>query len=179
MTREQSEFDAFVVSTASELLRFAYLLTGDRALSQDLVQQALMKAHRAWKGAVRADKPSAYVRRVIINEHTSWRRRRRNTEVVQADLPDRVLPDGLDDLVARDAMWRALDRLPRRQRAVLVLRYYEDRADGEIAGLLGCAEGTVRSLASRAFETLRAHPGLTEGALMERGLERRSREARG
>lgn len=156
-------FDEFVAGSAPGLLRFAYLLTGDGALAEDIVQQALIKAHRVWGGDVRAEQPVAYVRRAIVNEFTSWRRRRWSTEVT-GSVPDRGQTDTVDELAQRDLVWRALADLPRRQRAVLVMRYYEAMPDAAIALVLHCAQGTVRSLAARAFEALRRHPGLTDDA---------------
>ena len=153
------EFDGFVVERGPALLRFAFLLTGDAPLAEDLVQEALIKVCRRWDRGVRVAYPDAYTRRVVLNEFVSWRRRRSSSEVV-GDVLDRTLGDEVDELVERDVVWRALGRLPRRQRSVLVLRYYEALPDGEIASLMGCAEGTVRSLASRAFEALRRDPHL-------------------
>lgn len=158
-----SEFEEFVAKSSSALLRFAYLLTGDRALAEDLTQQAFIKSHRRWEGLVRAEQPVAYVRRAITNEFISWRRRRSSTEIIGA-VPSRGQPDATEQLLARDLVWRALATLPRRQRAVLVLRYYEAAPDADIASLLGCAEGTVRSLAARAFDTLRRDPEIAHEA---------------
>jgi RNA polymerase sigma-70 factor (sigma-E family) len=150
-------FDEFVVGRGAALLRFAYLLTGDHGRAEDLVQEALVKAHRHWTGGRRADHPDAYVRRIIINDFASWRRRRASTEVV-GEVPEKSYGDATESVVDRDVVWRALARLPGRQRAVLVLRYYEHQPDAAIAALLGCADGTVRSLAARAFATLREDP---------------------
>jgi RNA polymerase sigma factor (sigma-70 family) len=88
--------------------------------------------------------PQAYARRIVVNDYLGWRRRRVST----------------DDVADRDLVWRTIGRLPKRQRAVLVLRYYEALGDAEVAQLLGCAEGAVRSLATRAFEALRSDPQL-------------------
>lgn len=96
--------------------------------------------------------PEAYVRRAIVNEHLSWRRRRAASEVI-GDVPDVTIP-----AYEPDAVWGLLGRLPRRQQVVMVLRYYEDLSDADIAAVLDCAQGTVRSLASRAFEALRQIP---------------------
>jgi RNA polymerase sigma-70 factor (sigma-E family) len=158
------EFEGYAAERGRALLRFAYLLTGDRALAEDLVQEALVKVCMRWDRVVRADAPDAYVRRMVLNEFLSWRRRRSSREVV-VDTFDGSLPDRLDELAERDAMWRALLRLPRRQRTVLVLRYYESLPDADIAVLLGCSEGTVRSHASRAFEALRRDPHLAREPL--------------
>jgi RNA polymerase sigma-70 factor (sigma-E family) len=150
-------FEVYVAERAPALLRFAYLLTGDRALAEDVVQEGLTKLCTRWDRVVAADAPDAYVRRVVLNEFLRWKRRFASRELVGA-VQDRVETgshDVVDELVERDAVWRALLRLPRRQRSVLVLRYYESLPYAEIASLLGCTEGTARSLASRALDVLR------------------------
>jgi RNA polymerase sigma-70 factor (sigma-E family) len=159
MAQCEADFEAFVVSRGPALLRFAFLLTADAHLAQDLVQEALIKAHRRWSANAQADHPEAYVRRIMVNQHLSWRRLRSHHEVA-APLPNMVATDATSQVGERDLIWRMLIGLPRRQRTVLVLRYYEDLSDPEIASMLGCAEGTVRSLASRAFASLRLHPHL-------------------
>jgi RNA polymerase sigma-70 factor (sigma-E family) len=151
------DFEGYVAERGSGLLRFAYLLTGDRSRAEDVVQDAMVKVCTRWDRVVAADVPDAYVRRIVLNEFLRWKRRRASHEIV-GDVLDRARPDArdeLDELAQRDAVWRALLKLPRRQRSVLVLRYYESLPDRDIASLLGCTEGTVRSLASRAFDALR------------------------
>ena len=147
-------FDDFVVTRSPRLLRTAFLLTRDWALAEDLLQTALARAWEAWR-RIEGD-PEPYVRRIIVNAYaSSWRRRWRG-ELPTAELPesaDAADPHtGLDD---RDRLWRALGRLPRRQRAVLVLRYFEDLSEVEIAETLSCSVGTVKSQASRALAKLR------------------------
>jgi RNA polymerase sigma-70 factor (sigma-E family) len=159
VTDEAWGFDDFVVARGPALLRLAYMLTGDRALAEDLVQDALIKAYRRWDTHGRAQHPEAYVRRVVLNEHISKRRRRSSGERV-GPVPDHGEDDSVAELAERDLVWRSLRDLPSRQRGVLVLRYYEWMPDDEIASLLGCAEGTVRSLAARAFDTMRRDPRL-------------------
>jgi RNA polymerase sigma-70 factor (sigma-E family) len=152
----EADFEAFVVSRGYALLRFAYLLTGDRYLAEDLTQEALVRAHRRWSSIERAD-PEPYLRKAIVRQYLSWRRRRSSTETVLADLPDR--PDQsqpTDQVVERDEMWSLLRTLPRTQRAVLVLRYYEDLADADIGEVLGCSVSTVRVHAFKALKRLRA-----------------------
>lgn len=144
------------------LLRFAYLLTGDSSRAEDLVQEALLRAHGRWGTGALAN-PEAYVRRIIANGNVSWWRRRSSHEQVGV-VRDAAVSDGSQARADRDAVWDALGALPRRQRAVLVLRYYEAIADRDIAQILGCAEGTVRSLAARAFATLRADNRLAAAA---------------
>ena len=148
-------FDAFVVARGPALLKFAYLLSRDRHQAQDLVQEALCKAHRRWS---RVEQPEAYVRKAILNDFLSWRRRRASGELVTDELPE---PSGLSSgghaaaNADRDAMWKLLARLPRQQRAVLVLRFYEDLDDSAIAGYLNCSQATVRAHASKALARLR------------------------
>ena len=153
------DFDAFVVARGPALVRFAHALSGDRALGEDLCQSVLAKAHRRWS-KIDGD-PEAYVRSAVVHELVSWRRRRSNREQ-PGPLPDTEVAGPLDDLAERDAMWQLLRQLPHRQRAVLVLRYWQQLSDAEIAGLLSCSEGTVRSSAARAFAVLRKHPGLAD-----------------
>lgn len=147
-------FDGFVATRSSRLLRTAFLLTRDWTLAEDLLQIALARAWEAWR-RIDGD-PEPYVRRIIVNTYASWWRRRWRGELPTADLPEvTVAADpqtGLDD---RDQLWRALGRLPRRQRAVLVLRYFEDLSEHEVAETLGCSVGTVKSQASRALAKLR------------------------
>lgn len=150
-----ADFDEFVTHHGPELLRLAYMLSGSREQAEDIVQNALVKASRRWDAVTAADRPIAYVRTIVVREHVSWWRRLSNREV-PGTIPDRAGDDLLAAVIAEtDAMWRLLATLPRRQRAVLVLRYYEDLADRDIAGLLGCSEATVRSNASRGLATLR------------------------
>jgi RNA polymerase sigma-70 factor (sigma-E family) len=147
-------FEAFVAARGPGLLRFAYLLSRDRHQAQDLVQEALSRTHRRWS---RVDQPDAYVRRAIVNDFLSWRRRRASSEVVTDAVPH-TAAGGRGHAAAqadRDAMWRMLAQLPRQQRAVLVLRFYEDLDDPTIAALIGCSPATVRAHASKALARLR------------------------
>lgn len=150
-----ASFDEFVTHHGPELLRLAYMLSGSREQAEDLVQNALVKTYRRWDTVATADRPIAYVRTIVVREHVSWWRRLSNREAPGA-IPDNIAIDSTADAVAEaDAMWRLLATLPRRQRAVLALRYYEDLSDNDIAELLGCSAGTVRSNASRGLATLR------------------------
>lgn len=141
-----------------ELLRFAYLLCGDRHRAEDLLQDVLLAMYRRFGDDLPLDNPTGYARRALANANVSWSRRGTNRELVIAELPDSPTfePDG----ATRDALWQALRRLPVRQRTVLVLRFYADADDAEIADTLGCRRGTVRSLASRALAALRTDRAL-------------------
>lgn len=151
------DFHEYVATRRRPLLRLGYLLTGDPHHAEDVVQIALLQAFRQWRKVSRADQPDAYVRRMVVNAYIDGKRRRSSTEVPTApgELPVAVQPDHSDTLVERSAMWEALAVLPRVQRAVLVLRYYEDLDDARIADLLGSSPTTVRSNASRALARLR------------------------
>ena len=136
------------------LLRFGYVLTGDPHRGEELAQAALVTTYRRWK-KLRHDDPYAYVRRAMVNAHTSlWRRRRARPRCRSASTPPLPAPGrpAYDDV---DQVLRALRVLPPRQRAVMVLRYYDDLSEAEIARTLGCSPGTVKSQASRALKSLR------------------------
>ncbi len=126
--------------------------------AEDLTQTALAKAWLAWRRV--GDNPDAYVYRILVNTHNSWWRRMWRREVPTDALPDLSDPGIEDTLDDRDVLRVALDGLPPKMRAVLVLRYFEDLSDAEIAVILGCSEGTVRSQASRALAKLRVDPAM-------------------
>ncbi|HWL38041.1 MAG TPA: SigE family RNA polymerase sigma factor [Frankiaceae bacterium] len=149
------ELDELVAARGAALLRFAYLLCGDAHLAEDLVQTVLARAYTKRSRVEAADRLEPYVKRMIVNEHLTWRRRRSSGEVAVAEPADAVRPDASESVVDRDEVWRLLATLPPRQRAVLVLRYYEDLPDAAIADALGCADSAVRAYASRAMATLR------------------------
>jgi RNA polymerase sigma-70 factor (sigma-E family) len=155
-------FEQFAVARLPSLLRYAVVLTGDRDLAQDVVQEVLARAQVRWRRIVGADSPEAYVRRMVLNEYLSWRRSwaARNVHAVGerlVDLDDARggVHDHAEAVVEADELWNRLAVLGRRQRAVLVLRYYEQLDDDAIADLLGCRPATVRSHASRALKILR------------------------
>jgi RNA polymerase sigma-70 factor (sigma-E family) len=150
-------FEEFAATAMPGVLRFAAVLAGDRATAEDLAQEVLIRAYSRWDRIGGLDRPEFYVRKMILNEYLSWRRRSaRQITAGGADLePASVAPDHAAEYTERDALLAEVGKLPRRQRAVLVLRYYEDRGDSEIAELLGCSAGTVRSHASRALAALR------------------------
>jgi RNA polymerase sigma-70 factor (sigma-E family) len=146
-----------VAHSGERLLRVGYQLTHDRAAAQDLVQEALLRVYGSARRQGRTPEDwYAYLRRSVINEYVRTRRLRSSTEVVTAIVPERPVADCPEDQVAdRAQLWAALGTLSARQRAVLVLRYYEGLADHEIAGVLGCRTASVRSLASRGLAIMR------------------------
>jgi RNA polymerase sigma-70 factor (sigma-E family) len=149
-------FDAFVQARATGLLRYGYALTGSRHDAADLVQEALARLGTAWPRVKRKGDPEGYVRVTMARLHVSWWRHRRRERLVER-VPERADTDpALDGVQAESGLWQALATLPPRQRAVLVLRYYEHCPDEEIAAVLGIARGTVRSTALRGLEKLRA-----------------------
>jgi RNA polymerase sigma-70 factor (sigma-E family) len=153
---DEDDFRSFVAARSPSLLWFAHLLTGDRYAAEDIVQTALAKTAAGWSRVRRKDNPEGYVRRAIVNTHLNAVRRRPWREQ-----PRDHLPEGVDarrrerELDDRDAMWQALAGLPPRQRAVLVLRYYEDLSESDIADVLGCSRGTVKSQAAKGLLHLR------------------------
>ena len=155
---DRADFAPFVTARSDALVRTAYLLTGSWQSAEDLLQVALAKSWRAWPRL--SDQPEAYVRKVLLNTYLSWRRRRWHDEQPVAELPDRPAPDDVSSAADRAVLWDALRRLPPRQRAVVVLRYFEDRSEAETAELLGVSIGTVKSQHSKALAALRVDPGL-------------------
>ncbi|MEV1315652.1 SigE family RNA polymerase sigma factor [Micromonospora arborensis] len=152
-------YEEFADARLAPLLRYAVMLTGDPHQAQDLVQETMVRVQLNWRRVARADAPERYVRRMLTNQYVDWRRGSWVRRVLLRAEPDPTLPvptDHAQAAVDRDQIWSWLSRLPRRQRAALVLRYYEDLPDVEIADILGCAVGTVRSSISRALATLRA-----------------------
>lgn len=149
------EFEDWARARLPALVRFAVALTGEHGLAEDVVQEVLIRAYGRWSRIAALDQPEAYLRRMVTNEYLSWRRRwaRASPRPPAGDVAGPA--DHAQDHAERDALTRELARLPRRARAVLVLRYYEQLTDNEIAEVLGCPPGTVRSLASRALATLR------------------------
>jgi RNA polymerase sigma-70 factor (sigma-E family) len=151
-------FEEYVAMRGPALVRFARLLTGDPHHAEDLAQDALAKAYLRWNRLIATEPPDAYLRRMVINGSRSWWRRRTNQETPTAAPRDRQAPGQMEtETVERDEMWQRIARLPGRQRAVLVLRYYEDLDDVAIADILGCSAVTVRTHAMRALTTLREY----------------------
>jgi RNA polymerase sigma-70 factor (sigma-E family) len=163
------DLDVFAREFLQPLLRYATALTGDPHLAADVVQDVMVRAHGRWERIRTSDRPDLYVKRMVTNEYLSWRRRWHVRSIVPVS--DDVLaarapadPGGVEQVVDRDDLRRRLAGLPRRQRAVLVLRFYEGLDDLEIAEVLGIAPGSVRSAASRALATLRLTPASEEDA---------------
>ena len=152
------EFDEFVAARSGRLLWTAYLLTRDHGLAEDLLQTALTKAWFAWS-RIDGD-PEAYVRKVVVNTYSSWWRRKWNGEHPSDELPETATADHAAGSSESHDLWQALGRLPRRQRAVVVLRYFEDLTEAETARILECSVGTVKSQTSKAFAKLRVDPAL-------------------
>ncbi len=150
----ETEFEDFVTAVSPRLYRAAYAIVRDHHHAEDAVQAALGKAYARWRRVVRTDHPEAYVRRMVVNEVLSWRRRSSSGELPTGNLPDRAAPEA-SSLAESDAMWRALGQLPPRQRAVLVLRFYEQLSEAEIADTLGIRPGTVKSQSAAALANLR------------------------
>ncbi len=149
-------FTAYVRDRGDHHLRVAVLLTGDWHAAEDLVQASLVKLYRAWPRLDTNTDPDAYLRRVMINTHRSWWRARWRRETPAAVLPEGAPGDDIADRQAHRALVRqALARLPRQQRAVLTLRYCEDLPEAEVAELLGCTVGTVKTHAHRGLRALR------------------------
>lgn len=161
--RDPVEFAAWMEARQAKLLRTAYLLTGDVHGAEDLVQTTLAKVYLAWDRVSAAESIDAYARKMMVNEHTSmwrrlWRHRETVTDLTAHDVP--VAATEYDGVGA--ALWEAVRGLPERQRAVVVLRYYEQLSEKETADALGVSTGTVKSQASRALATLRDRLGGTD-----------------
>jgi RNA polymerase sigma-70 factor (sigma-E family) len=169
-------FEEFLAEQTGALLRLAGVLSGDSSLAEDIVQEVLVRVGRQWDRIEGSESPGAYVRRMVVNEYLSWHRKWGRTAVrhyVPNGDRQAVEADPAQAYAERDEMLATLKRLPRRQRAVLVLRYYEDLADADIALVLGCSQVTVRTHAARALRALRVQvladttsadtPHLTEG----------------
>ncbi|MGZ4437415.1 MAG: SigE family RNA polymerase sigma factor [Nocardioides sp.] len=167
---KDTEFAAYMAARQPSLLRTAYLLSGDRATAEDLVQTTLAKLYLSWDKVQRRELVDGYVRRILVNEHNSlwrrpWKRREHSTDTLPEPEPgsDRQY-DGRDA-----ALWDFVQTLPRKQRAVVVLRYYEDLSEAETAEVLGISVGTVKSQASRAIANMRAR--IDDNPLLARDRE--------
>jgi len=155
---EFDEFDEFMVSRWPSLVRFAYGLTGDHGHAEDLAQATLAKALVSWSRVSRAEDPDAYVRRILVNLNRRRFRRRRVEERLGGEAPEAAAPDSTDRLDQRATLIPALMELPPGQRAVVMLRYWDGLTETQVAAILGCSVGNVRSQASRALARLRTNP---------------------
>ena len=149
-----AEFSEYMAARQPSLLRTAYLLTGDRHTAEDLVQTALAKLYLSWDKVQRQDSLDGYVRRILVNEHNSlWRRAWKKRETSTSELPEQPVEPQQSGHDAE--LWNLVQTLPRKQRAAVVLRYYEQMSEAETAAVLGVSVGTVKSQTSRALATLR------------------------
>lgn len=154
-TRDE-EFAAFAHARLPALMGTAVLLTGNREDAQDLVQTTLTKTFVHWRRIVNQENPDAYVRRILINVHLTWRRRLARITSFEPARREPLAPDAFSAVEERDSLRRALLSLPPRQRTAVILRHYEDLSEIETARVLGCSVGNVKSLTSRALTALRA-----------------------
>ena len=160
---EPDGFRDFVETRSSALLRSGWLLTGDWTSAEDLVQTALAAAWPRWASLRRQDAPELYVRKIMVNTFLRWRQRRWTGEIATGRLPESpAFGDVFAQVDARQSLLAALDRLPARQRAVVVLRYFADQTESQTAAAMGCSVGAVKSHAARALARLRDAPGLSE-----------------
>jgi RNA polymerase sigma-70 factor (sigma-E family) len=159
---DDAAFRDYVRTRGTALLRTAIVLTGNRADAEDLVQAALAKTYLAWGKIHDHGALDAYVRRAMVNTHISWWRRRRLEEFPTDELPDQVVADHARESDTAEVVRRALGRLPQRMRAAVMLRYFDDMTEPEIAAALGVSLGTVKSTVSRAVARLRVDAELGE-----------------
>ncbi|SDT83025.1 RNA polymerase sigma-70 factor, sigma-E family [Streptomyces sp. TLI_053] len=160
-------FEGFAATRWRRLVRTAYLLTGDHHEAEDVVQATLAKVFRSWSRISRLDEPDAYVHRALVNNNLTRHRRRRVRQLLVPVLPERAHSAGAGhrDVEERSVLLQALAELPPRQRAVVVLRYWEDMSEQQVAEVLGCSAGNVKSQASRGLAKLRGHPALAPYAV--------------
>lgn len=152
------DFEQFVSARLDALLRYATVLCCDPHLAQDVVQEVLLRAQVRWSRISAMGEPAAYVKKMVTNEYLAWRRRRARKEIAFSSLEP--LGGSIDPMTGydqRDAMWGGITQLPPKQRAAVVLRYYENCSYDEIASMLGCTAGTARSHISHAITALRAY----------------------
>jgi RNA polymerase sigma-70 factor (sigma-E family) len=158
---EPEGFRHFVIARSPGLVRAAWLLTGDLGTAEDLVQTALAKVWSRWSHGNRQDASEAYVRRVLMSTFLTWNRRRWHAELAVGEPPDTAeVSNDFHEVELRWSVAHALRTLPRRQRAVIVLRYFEDLTEAEVARVLNCSVGTVKSQNAKAITKLRTDPPL-------------------
>jgi RNA polymerase sigma-70 factor (sigma-E family) len=152
-------FEEYAGSAWPSLYRYAYLLAGNHADAEDIAQQTLLKAYRSWARVERSDSPAAYLRRILTNTYLSQRRPKARRLELLTDAPPEAGHVPIGGSEERMTLWPHVKSLPPRQRAVIVLRYYEDLSEQEIADVLGCSRGNVKSTAHHALKSLRAALG--------------------
>jgi RNA polymerase sigma-70 factor (sigma-E family) len=158
LARREVGFGGFVRQNTPTLLRTAYLLTGNAQQAEELVRDTRVKLHPTWERVEQANVPLAYVRRSLTNGYIKQRRRAVLREIADEDVPERVEPfDAVQQLADRDQIWAGLRHLSERQRAALVLRFFDDMSDKETAAALGCRVGTMRSLITSGLAKLLAN----------------------
>ena len=168
-----ADFSAYMQARQASLMRTAFLLTGDRHTAEDMVQNAFAKLYLSWDRVQSRDSVDAYVRRILVNEHHSlWRRAWKRREHATDELPEGHHLDQYD-AGARRELWDLVQTLPRKARAVLVLRYYEEMSEAETAEVLGISVGTVKSQTSRALAALRERAPQTLNPVHDAGEEDR------
>lgn len=163
-------FGELLAERTAALLRFATVVTGSPHQAEDVVQDVLVKAHRRWDRIGTLDHPEAYLRRMIVNEHLSWRRKWARVVPSPVELIDVAVADPAERIVRHDELVEAVRSLPRKQRAAVALRYYADQTDAEIAAVLGCSVSTVRSQIARALAKLRIEVDPTQPAVHPEGV---------
>ncbi|KQY56573.1 MULTISPECIES: SigE family RNA polymerase sigma factor [unclassified Nocardioides] len=165
---KDAEFSSWMAARQPALLRTAYLLTGEHHGAEDLVQQTLAKVYLTWDKVRQRDAIDGYARRIMVNENNSlWRRAWKKRETVSDEVPEWIPAHDAYDEGQGSALWNLVQTLPRKQRAAVVLRYYEELTEAETADILGVSVGTVKSQTSRALATLRGQAsshGLTSEA---------------
>lgn len=162
---EEERFREFVAMRWPSLLRMAYGLSGDRGAAEDLAQATLAKVYASWGRVSRADNQDAYIYRILCNAHRGGFRKRRVAEVRAGFVPEERQPDPAEHVESRVVLMAAVNELPPKQRAVLLLRYFADLSEAQTAEVMGVSVGTVKSQASRAIERLRTSPHLLEGGV--------------
>jgi RNA polymerase sigma-70 factor (sigma-E family) len=172
----EAAFNDFVARGYHGLVRTAYLLTGDRHQAEDLVQQCLMSTYRSWGRLESPGSAAAYTRTSMVRQAVRWRGRRWRGEVPTGDLPPVAVGDRTGEVELAEQARRALMTLPAKQRAVLILRYFDDLSEAEVATVLRCSVGTVKSRASRALQTLRRRGLFEEWSSTGVGTNARERQ---
>jgi RNA polymerase sigma-70 factor (sigma-E family) len=156
-----TDFETFVRERGTGLLRMAVVLTGDLNAGEDLLQAVLEKVYGRWAAGSPPDNPEAYTRRALVHAaRRLWRRRAEGRELLVSEPPETVMGDAAGNDLLRVAVLHVLTTLPLRQRAVIALRYLEDRTEAETAAILGCSVGSVKTHAHRAIQRLRQEPML-------------------